>query len=343
MAATPKNPHYIVILCGGTGPRLWPISRASFPKPFLKIFGNQTLLQQTYSRALKVVNSKHIFIITNEKYLSLVKKQIPRAQIISEPIKKNTARAILTATQNIQKISEDAIISTLPSDHYIKDAKNFKKDLLLSYTQAQSGQISLIGIKPNSPDISYGYLSTDGTSKVIHFQEKPTLDTARHLLYQPHTFWNSGIYTFSAKTLLSEFERFQPQYLRTSYHESLDLSIDIAISEKSTNLSYILATFDWNDVGEWRSVSDQLPRDSKNIARLNQTKYLQVNSTNCLVSAPSSKLIGLVGVKDLAIIDTSDGLLICNLKDDISFQVRDLVAQMTKDPKTNKYFESHHD
>lgn len=343
MATLPSNPHYLVILCGGTGPRLWPMSRVSFPKPFLQIFDKLTLLQHTYARAIKIVPAKNIFIVTNKKYIKLVNQQIPHANIISEPSRKNTARAILTATKKIFQLSPHAIISTLPSDHFIKDTFSFKKDLHQCYLQSLSGSISLLGIKPTSPDISYGYLSTDGVSKVKGFLEKPDLDIARHLTYQPHTYWNSGIYTFLTTTLLSEFEKYQPLYLKTDYAESLELSIDVAISQRSSNLSFVPASFDWSDIGEWKTIFDQLPKDSNKISVLNKSEYISVNSSNCLLSTRNSKLIGLVGVKDLAIIDTPDGLLICSLKNDDSYQVKELVHLIVSHQAKKRFFLKKHD
>lgn len=338
-----KTPHFVVILCGGTGPRLWPMSRASYPKPFLNIFGKNTLLQQTYTRAKAVVPSTSIYVVTNKKYNSIVKQQIPGSNVILEPSKKNTARAIIFAIQQIQKKHPQAIITTLPSDHFIKDVSQFKKDLSQCYNQALSGQISLLGITPDGADISYGYLSTDGHEKVNQFIEKPDLNTARHLTYQPNTFWNSGIYTFSIPTMISEFEKYQPHYLNHNYSESLELSIDVAISQNSKILSFIPASFDWSDVGEWKTIYDLLPQDEKHLATLNSTKFIEYNSSNCLVSSTNHKLVGLVGIKDLAIIDTPDGLLICNLKDDNSYDVRNLVAQIVKNKNTEKYFLERHD
>ncbi len=359
--ATASN-HYIVILCGGTGPRLWPLSYASQPKQFLPLFSSKTILEQTLSRAQKICPSKNIFILSNQRYQSklekLIGKRIPSSNFIYEPDKKNTTMAIVLALAYIQKINPDAVITTTPADHYIKKKISFKKTINQSVNLAQRHhKILTIGIKPSFPNIAYGYIIPQQKNKPVSnvslFIEKPDRETAQNLI-KKGAFWNSGIYTFTLADMVSEIEKLQPQYfslyqklttlknfeakeLTAIYKQSPDLPIDRSISEKSDRMFVIPATFDWSDIGEWKSIHQKSPSDKEGNSIINrQTEYLSFDSQNCLVNGPKGKLIGLVGVNNLAIIDTPDGLLICNL--DQSYHVRDLVSLMVKNKKYKQYF-----
>lgn len=347
--------HFIVILCGGTGPRLWPLSRAKNPKPFLALLGRQNLLQQTFNRAKHVVPTNNIYLVTNKKYGQKIKNLLPTKNIINEPEKKNTAMAILYATSFIQKVDQKAIITVLPSDHFVDNLDNFQKDLAKMYLLAQAGHIATIGIPPAGPNPSYGYIKTTPIKdhfKVIKFIEKPTIKKAKQLILNPHCFWNAGIYTFSPVDLIVEFEKYQNQYLplyrqlcqkqlspkiiKHLYSLSPNLSIDYAIAEKSANIVLIKASFLWSDIGQWNAIYLHTPHDPNGNASINnQTDYLALNSSHCLVHSPH-KLIGLVGVRDLAIIDTADALLICHL--DSSFEVRQLIGLMVNDKRRKQYF-----
>ncbi len=358
--ATTSN-HFIVILCGGTGPRLWPLSRANQPKQFLQILSTKTLLEQTLYRAKKIVPSKNIFIVSNQRYQDkiekLLQKQIPQTNFIYEPGKKNTATAILLAISHIQSISPNAVITTTPSDHFIPKIIPFKKTILKAAALACGHhQILTIGIKPTFPNTSYGYIvpqiKNENFSHVNLFIEKPDKDTAQNLI-KKGAFWNSGIYTFTITDILSEFEKLQPEYfslyqqlltaistpkkLISIYKKSPELPIDRAISEKSDKMSVIPAKFDWSDVGEWRAIKSRSLQDKDGHSIVNQqTEYLSYDSKNCLVSSNKGKLISLVGVDNLAVIDTPDGLLICSLEQ--SQHVRDLVTIMVKNKKYKNYF-----
>jgi mannose-1-phosphate guanylyltransferase len=360
--ATISN-HYIVILCGGTGPRLWPLSRANHPKQFLQLFNKKTLLEQTLNRARKICPSKNIFIVSNQRYQSkienLIGKKIPKSNFLYEPAKKNTAMAILLATCLINKNNPEAIITTMPSDHFIK------KNILFTKTIKQAVDISnkhqqiiTIGIKPTFPNPSFGYIipqkKKQNLSHVNLFIEKPDVETAQTLI-KKGAFWNSGIYTFSANFLIQEFQNLQPEFkntinklleakdftkiIKNVYQNAPDIPIERALFEKSNNLLVIPIRSDWSDVGEWKSIYNHLKKDSNGIARLNSDdQFLQVNSKNCLISLPKDKMVGLVDVNNLAIIDTPDGLLICNIAYDGSSRVRDIVSQIVKNKKYKKYF-----
>jgi len=217
--ATTSN-HFIVILCGGTGPRLWPLSSANQPKQFLQILSPKTLLEQTIYRAKKIVPTKNVFIVSNNRYKTkienIVKHQIPQDNFIYEPSKKNTTTAILLAISHIQKINPQAIITTTPSDHFIPKINPFKKTLKTAAALACGHHhILTIGIKPSFPNTSYGYIvpqvKNKNFSRVNLFIEKPDKETAQNLI-KKGAFWNSGIYTFTINDMISEFEKLQPEY-----------------------------------------------------------------------------------------------------------------------------------
>jgi mannose-1-phosphate guanylyltransferase len=356
-----RNNHFIVILCGGTGPRLWPLSRASHPKQFLELLSPDSLLQQTLKRAIKIVPQKNVFIVSNRNHIKDIVKNtkglIPKANIITEPLKKNTAMAILLAVSYIKKINPDAVISTFPADHYISNISKFSKDIKKVQKIAENHELVVtIGIKPDYPNPAYGYIvpsiKESSYFKVSRFVEKPDQELGKKLI-QKNAFWNSGIYTFSISTIESEFRDLQPEYfqlyqklitnlnqekqLEDIYLNSPELPIDKAISEKSSHMAVVQAIFGWSDIGEWKTIFINSTKDKNGIALINKnTQVLSVQSSDCLVSSEGQRLIGLVGINNLAIIDTSDALLVCNL--DNSYNVRDLVSLIVKSKKTEKYF-----
>ncbi len=344
--------HYILILCGGSGPRLWPLSRASKPKQFLKIFGNQTLLQDTVIRFKKIVPSTNIYLITQQKYFTEVKKEIgrliPHQNIITEPEKKNTAMAIVYGSSIIHQANPNAVITSTPSDHFIDDDRQFKKDIsTAAYIAEHQAKIVAIGIRATSPNPAYGYFVPSSKT----FIEKPNETTAVKLIKQK-AYWNTGIYTFSYTTLVTELKEWQPKYfslitqknIEKNYVHSPNLSFDVAISEKTKNLTFIPAKFSWSDIGQWKSIFQKLPKLENECSVINKaTNYIQYNSRRCLISGSRQKLIGLVGVSNLAVIDTPDGLLICNIASEDSYHVRELVSQIVANPNLKKYFLSTND
>lgn len=358
------NNHYIVILCGGTGPRLWPLSRVDRPKQFLNIFSENSLLKDTFLRANRIVPSKNIYIVTNDKYLTLIRQNlrglIESQNIFCEPQKKNTAMAILYACAVIKQKDPEATITTFPSDHFISQLNKFDHDIKESYQLAQNKQIVTFGIKPNSPSPSFGYIQVNSKNHVLQFIEKPSVNLAQKLIQKNNCFWNSGIYTFRIDTLINEFIQHAKEYiplfnkLQDSLHHpnivkkiyslSPALAIDVAISEKSKNMVLIPTSFSWNDIGEWKSIYQELPKTGNNIATLpKDVKYLEVNSKNCLISTNSQKMVGLVDVNNLAIIDTPDALLVCNIAYDGSFRVRDLVTKIVQNLKFKHFFTGKND
>lgn len=357
--------HYILIMCGGSGPRLWPLSRATRPKQFLQLFGDNSLIKETYNRFKKFVPVKNIFFISHQKYLEELKQEFGKSVLsqnyISEPEKKNTAMAILYGASVIQKIDSSAVISAVPSDHFIKLGTNFQKDLNKAAKIASTtDNIVAIGIHPTYPNPGFGYIlpsSTKGDFQTVnYFVEKPSVVDAQ-ILIRKDALWNSGMYTFRPEVIIKELGIHQPDYrpiidtlskssstitARKVYKLSPTLAIDKAVSEKTKNLVIFKASFDWSDVGEWNAIWQHLQPRPDGLSLLNNHGNLvAVNSKNCLVYGYKKKLTGLVGLNNLAIIDTPDSLLVCNLHD--SFSVRELVKKIVEDPKLKKYFLTNYD
>jgi len=323
-----------VILCGGTGPRLWPLSTTSHPKQFLSILSDKSLLEQTIDRLLKITSPDKIYLTTSRKNLEQViqstNNKINPNNILVEPDKKNTALAVHFTLTQLSDADPETVVTFLPSDHFISPVNKFKNDLIKAAQKAlDNSSLVTIGIHPTFPNTSFGY--------ILHnhrFVEKPSKIVAlKHIVNG--ALWNSGIYTATISTYLDEFNKHFP---KPNYQKSVPISFDKAISEKSKKIEVIKASFDWNDVGEWGSIYHQSQADSIHIAVVNpQTKYLSQNSHHCLVSSENNdKLIGLVGVTNLAIIDTPQALLISSL--DRSSEVRDLVTQIVNKPKLVHYF-----
>ena len=332
MATTPKQ--LFVILCGGTGPRLWPLSTTSHPKQLLPILSDNSLLEETVSRLLKLTNKENIFITTNKnsaiQISKLVSHLIPKENIFAEPDKKNTALAVYFTLSLFSKHDPQTVVTFLPADHFISPINKFATDIKkVAKIAIENSSIVTIGIHPSFPNPSFGYILDKGK-----FVEKPNKIRALKYIVDG-ALWNSGIYTATINTYLSEFKKHYPS---PSYKKSPPLSFDVAISQKTRNIDHIKASFDWSDIGEWGSIYDKSKKDSDNIATINkQTKYLNFDSHRCLVASQDpDKLIGLVGVNNLSIIDTPKGLLICSL--DRGFEVRDLVKKMVDNPKLKHYF-----
>lgn len=364
MVKKTKNSHFIVILCGGTGPRLWPLSRVERPKQFLNLFSENSLVKETFLRAKRIVPVQNIYLVTNIKYEKQIRENLKglalSQNILAEPEKKNTAMALIYASAIISQKDPDATVTSFPSDHFISQLVKFDRDIKKSFTLAKERVIITFGIRPNSPSPSFGYILINPKNQVTEFIEKPSSTDAQKLIKKNNCFWNSGIYTFKINTLLEEFKLYTKDYLplynklldnldhpkviQKIYSLSPSLAIDVAISEKSQKLVLIPASFNWNDIGEWKSIFEELPKSGNNFALLPKNqKFVEVNSKNCLLVSDTKKMIGLVDVSNLAIVDTPDALLVCNIASDGSFHVRDLVTKIVSNLNLKHFFTGKHD
>ncbi|WP_038056443.1 mannose-1-phosphate guanylyltransferase/mannose-6-phosphate isomerase [Thermodesulfobacterium hydrogeniphilum] len=346
-----------VILAGGSGTRLWPLSRRTFPKQFLKLNGNKSLLQKTVERFLKVVNSEDIIIMTNKDYKFLVLAElknagfnIPEKNIVLEPAIKNTAPAIALAMKfALEKMesNQEDVLFVSPSDHIIKPEDKFLKYLEKAETLAKKGYIVTFGIKPEKPETGYGYIKAKNNEQIDEikelnafpvekFTEKPDLRTAKKYLSEGNYFWNSGMFCFGIKTMQEEFAKFELEIAKIfdlSFEETVkkfselpEISIDYAVMEKTNKAVVLPLDIYWSDIGSWAAVYEALDKDEAQNVKTGEV--ISVDTKNSLILG-NKRLVVACGVEDLAIIDTDDAILI--LKKDMSQRVKDIVNLLKKD------------
>ncbi len=323
---------YGIILAGGSGSRLWPLSRELYPKQLLNIISDKSLLQSTFERLAFCMPETNILSITNTKHSSNVKMQIQdlteNPLVLSEPVAKNTAPAIALATKYImQKTNDDPVILVVPSDHLIKNNEKFLATVKKGEKLAQEGYIVTFGIKPDYPETGYGYINVlkplDLGYKVKEFVEKPDLQTAEKYLEAGTYFWNSGIFMFKASVMMEEIKKYAPEIDKISnnvdFSKSKDIpfiefdkmpsiSIDYAIMEKSDRIALLTLESDWNDLGSWKSIYDVSNKDENNNVFVGHV--IDKESKNSFVYA-SSKLVTTIGLEDTVIIETEDAILAC--------------------------------
>lgn len=321
----------IIILAGGSGSRLWPISRKSFPKQFLTFFEDQqSLLQKTLSRFLKCFKPQDLLIITNEAYLHLVKSQAKQVhpdltqQILIEPKSKNTAPAIALAIKFLlerSQIQEREVVLISSSDHIISPEDEFLEKVKLAEQLAQKGSHVIFGIHPHKPETGYGYIqfkkSQAGFFDVVSFKEKPDLETAQKYLLNGNYLWNSGIFAFQIQTLIKEMKLFCPsigdqfegsfQEMYQDFDNMPEESIDYVLMEKSQKIKVIPLHLTWSDVGSWDSVYEVLPKNAQGNVKMGN--IVDIDTHNCLIMG-DKRLIATIGLEDLLIIETDDAVFL---------------------------------
>lgn len=325
-------------MAGGVGSRFWPVSTTEFPKQFHDMLGSgDTLIQKTFGRLEKLIPVENIFILTNEKYNSIVFEQLPmvkQEQVLLEPAMRNTAPCILYASLKIQKQNPNAVVVVTPSDHWIEDETAFVENLQCCFDFcANENALMTLGIQPTFPNTGFGYIEFDKSDinpikRVSQFREKPNYETAKSFLKSGNFLWNGGIFIWSIKTITEAFEKFQPQmnalflnglesyntssektFIEENYALTENISIDYAIMENAKNVFVLPATFDWNDLGTWGSLYEKLDKDKNNNAIVNATVLLQ-NSSNNIISTSKDKLVIIDGLEDFIIVDKDNVLLI---------------------------------
>ncbi|MGC9257090.1 mannose-1-phosphate guanylyltransferase/mannose-6-phosphate isomerase [Desulfurella sp.] len=332
-----------VVLCGGSGTRLWPLSRSLYPKQFIKLFDNKSLFQLTVLRN-KDFAEKFIFV-TNESHYFLALDQIEEiglgldnVEFILEPVGKNTAPAVAFASFMVE---QNQVVLVSSADHYIKESDNYYKSLAKAKEFANLNYIVTFGIKPTNPNTGYGYIKADGFD-VLEFKEKPDLETAKRYIEDGNYFWNSGIFCFKAKTYLEELNLHERKIFELSYtawknakncspvrikiDDMLKIeskSIDYAVAEKSKKLKIVPFDIDWNDLGSFDSLYEVLEKDQNGNTRNNS---ILINSKNNLIIEENSRTIGAIDIEDLIIVDTADALLIS--KKGSGQKVKDIVSML---------------
>ena len=347
-----------VIMAGGSGSRLWPLSRAKYPKQFLAITGEQTMLQQTLKRVEGLEHSAP-FVICNEEHRFLVAEQLHRIDsshsgILLEPVGRNTAPAIALAAKFAlsEKQAEDVLMLVLAADHVIKDTQSFHQSVQVAIPYALQGNMVTFGIKANAPETGYGYIKTGATVtvedesrgfSVDSFVEKPNLETAQGYLDDGRYLWNSGMFLFKASTYLEELGKFRPDILKAcesayeSHFEDLDFirmspelfsqipdeSIDFAVMENTEKAVVVPMDANWSDVGSWSALWDVNNKDEQGNAT--RGDVLTEQTQNSYIYS-QDKLVATVGIENLIVVETKDAVLIAD-KDKVQ-DVKSIVNQL---------------
>ena len=333
-----------VVLSGGAGTRLWPVSREGHPKPFMRLADGQSLLQKTFLRGVRQEGVGEVLTITNRDYYFRSKDEYAalrlrdaslRHTFLLEPVGRNTAPAILLGAFKVRDShGEAATLLVLPADHLIADTVGFARHVQYAVAAAAQGQLVTFGIVPTAPETGFGYIacgaaSADGhTRQVQGFVEKPSLPVAEQYLASGNYLWNSGMFCFTAGTLLAAFRAHCPALYAAaeacwaasrgeagltteidadSFAALDDISIDYAIMEKADNVVVVPATFDWSDIGSWNAMSQLVEPDANNNRSLGEV--ITFASHGCYIHG-DDRLIAALGVDDLIVVDTPDALLI---------------------------------
>ena len=338
-----------IILCGGNGTRLWPISRTLMPKQFVKLFNDKSLFQLTVKRNSEVCNRQ--LIVSNSEQYFLALDQLDElnkkdSSYLLEPIGRNTAPAIALACM---ALPADELVLVTPSDHLIKDEKEYEKVLKKAKELAQNNYLVTFGITPTSAEIGFGYIEADNLT-VKAFHEKPNKSTAEKYLDAGNYYWNSGMFCFKAGVFLDELKEYSPKIYNTSliaYKNSansspikikeIDMlnipedSIDYAVMEKSKKVKVVPSNIDWSDLGSFDALYEELPKDENGNTR--NSKHISIDSKNNLIYG-KERVITTIDVEDLIVVDTADALLIS--KKGSSQKVKSVVKEIKKTTKLHE-------
>jgi len=339
------NNNFAVIMAGGIGSRFWPMSKEEMPKQFLDVLGiGRTLIQMTYDRLLKVAPKDQIYVVTNQNYKSLVVEQlgINENQVLTEPMRKNTAPCIAYAAHKINAINPNATLIVAPADHLIMKEDRFVKIINTAVNVAQeNSNIVTLGIKPSRPDTGYGYIQFDDSYDIVmgdvkrvkQFTEKPNRELAEIFVKSGNYYWNSGIFIWKASTIINALDKFKPElnvlfctkgndynteneqaFINNAFTNCEDISIDYAILENSKHVHVVLANFGWSDLGTWGSLYSHLDKDIDGNAVIGDDVHL-FDSENCIINLPKDKLAVIQGLNDHIIVE-ADGILMIVKKED---------------------------
>lgn len=342
--------NHLVIMAGGVGSRFWPMSTPECPKQFIDVMGcGRTFIQLTLDRFRGIVPNENVWVVTSESYRDIVREQLPDISpdhILLEPCRRNTAPCIAYVSWRIKQIAPDANLIITPSDHIVTDVIEFQRvmRLALDFTSANDAILTL-GMKPTRPETGYGYIERvkDGTDgicadgsiyKVAQFREKPNLETAKQYISQPEFYWNSGIFVWNVRTIVSQlklhapvvaavFDRLNP-YLGTDKEQEMvnqlfptcpSISIDYAVMEKAQEIYVCPADFGWSDVGTWGSLITLSQKDDEGNATIGP-RIEMYECANCIVHTSEEKRVVVQGLDGYIVAEKDGTLLICKLSEE---------------------------
>lgn len=356
-----RTHYYAVIMAGGGGTRLWPLSRKKTPKQFLSLDGDRSLFQLAVDRLDGLFDPDHIYVVTIEEQAALLQRQcpqIPSANFILEPLPRGTASVVGLAAAVLRKRDPLATMAVLTADHFIKNEKYFRLLLEQAYEVAQQDYLVTLGIEPLYAATGYGYLQQgealpmgfdkNSTYQVQSFREKPDLETAERFLAEGGFYWNSGMFIWRAEMIWQEIKNRMPQLFRviqwiyevlgeeeetvilhSLWHTIKPDSIDYGIMEKANRVAMLTARgMGWNDVGSWDALDEVLPKDEDNNI-LVSAQHIGINTHGMVIcSDKTDRLIVTIGMQDVIVIDTRDVLLICRKEN--AQQVKEMVAHLKR-------------
>ena len=345
-----KKNVYSVLLAGGTGTRLWPVSRDLHPKQLVRFMGKNTLIQATIKRLEPIVDTEKIRIVCQEAHCHEVVNQIkeleiePDGKIICEPCGRNTAPAVLLAALKIQQEEREAILCVFPADHVIDNISAFHHHVESAIRLATKGYVVSFGIQPYYPETGYGYIEgdkeiSDGALSIKKFVEKPNSETAEKYIKAGNFFWNSGIFAFSVSAILEEFNRHQAQLLlamerlirpkgildEKAYEQLPNISIDYAIMEKTKKGVVLPSDFKWSDIGSWKALYDFLPKDKNRNVIMGD---VIVKDTENSFILSHDRLVATNQMKNTVVVETPDAVFVSDL--DNSRDVKSIAQKLKK-------------
>jgi len=338
--ANKKMEHFnAVILAGGSGTRLWPLSTPSFPKQFLPLPSGRSMIQETLERVAPLVTPEQSWVVTGKHMAGLVEEHLPMVQpdhILREPLGRNSAPAIAWIAATIAREDPDAIMAIFSADAVITHTDSLQQTLHLAYELAEQGKLVTIGIKPTHPETGYGYIRfaqevCEGYGyqafQAERFVEKPNLQTAQTYLRDGHYVWNAGIFIWSVKAILAEFDAYLPEMaqqiqtivdashtkgeqLETLWPSLQSISIDYGILEKTQNLVVIPADLGWNDVGNWEQYGALFPADAQGVHAVGS--HIGLGSQNAIIYNNTQRQIYTIGMEDVIVVEMDNMTVICH-------------------------------